>query len=112
MMDRKSFEETLYKMSYDEYRACYCPSCCRSNCIHRDAYRRVPKIDSGLGLCPNLKFVSIIEDHGVLVQINDEIKDYRSASHAIEALENTDENYDNVINQLKRGKVFCSDEWS
>lgn len=28
---------------------------CGEECPHRGAYRRVPKIDGGLGLCPNLK---------------------------------------------------------
>ena len=27
----------------------------KEDCIHRDAYRRLPEIDGGLGLCPNLK---------------------------------------------------------
>lgn len=27
----------------------------KEDCIHRGAYRRVPEIDGGLGLCPNLK---------------------------------------------------------
>lgn len=27
----------------------------KEDCIHRNAYRRVPEIDGGLGLCPNLK---------------------------------------------------------
>ena len=25
------------------------------DCVHREAYRRVPRIDGDLGLCPNLK---------------------------------------------------------
>lgn len=27
----------------------------KEECPHRDAYRRLPEIDGGLGLCPNLK---------------------------------------------------------
>ena len=41
-------------MSYEEYKACYCPECNNKDCIHREAYRRVPSCDGGLGLCPNL----------------------------------------------------------
>lgn len=56
MMTKKEFEErTNYRMSYAEYKACYCPECNNLNCIHREAFRRVPKIDGGLGLCPNLE---------------------------------------------------------
>ena len=55
MMTEDRFKETDYKMSYKEYKKCYCPECKREDCIHRDAYRRLPEIDGGLGLCPNLK---------------------------------------------------------
>lgn len=55
MMTEERFKETSYKMSYEEYKKCCCPECKRENCIHRDTYRRIPKIDDGLGLCPNLK---------------------------------------------------------
>ena len=34
---------------------CYCPDCDKADCIHRNAYRRMPEVDGGLGLCPNLK---------------------------------------------------------
>lgn len=55
MMTEERFKETNYKMSYKEYEKCYCPECDKEDCIHRDAYRRLPEIDGGLGLCPNLK---------------------------------------------------------
>lgn len=56
MFTKEEFEtRTNWKMTYDEYKKCYCPSCEKKNCIHRGAYRRVPQIDGGLGLCPNLK---------------------------------------------------------
>lgn len=56
MMTEEKFKQTSYKMSYKEYQKCYCPECSRKeNCIHHDAYRRLPEIDGGLGLCPNLK---------------------------------------------------------
>ena len=29
----------------------------KKDCVHRDAFRRMPRIDGGLGLCPNLKKV-------------------------------------------------------
>ncbi len=54
-MTKEEFNMTNWKMTYEEYQKCYCPDCKRENCIHRDAYRRVPEIDGGLGLCPNLK---------------------------------------------------------
>lgn len=56
MMTEERFKETAYKMTYEEYKKCYCPECDRrETCIHRDAYRRFPEIDGGLGLCLNLK---------------------------------------------------------
>ena len=55
MMTRERFKETNWKISYEEYKKCYCGECDKTDCIHRNAYRRVPEIDGGLGLCPNLK---------------------------------------------------------
>lgn len=56
MISKERFEnDTNWKMSYEEYNKCYCPDCSRENCIHREAFRRVPRIDGGLGLCPNLQ---------------------------------------------------------
>ena len=55
MMTRERFAETNWKMSYEEYQKCDCTECDNADCIHRDAYRRLPEIDGGLGLCPNLK---------------------------------------------------------
>lgn len=55
MMTRERFAETNWKMSYEEYQKCDCTECKRENCLHRNAYRRVPVIDGGLGLCPKLK---------------------------------------------------------
>lgn len=55
MMTEERFKETNYKMSYEEYKKCRCQRCMKEDCIHRDAYRRLPEIDGGLGLCPNLK---------------------------------------------------------
>lgn len=47
---------TSWKMSYAEYVACDCTRCSRRDgCPHRGAYRRVPIVDGGLGLCPNLE---------------------------------------------------------
>ena len=56
MMTKERFESgTNYKMTYEEYQKCYCPNCNnKENCIHKDAYRRMPKIDGGLALCKNL----------------------------------------------------------
>ena len=55
MMTEERFKDTNYKMSYEEYKKCCCSECDKADCIHRNAYRRVPEIDGGLGLCPNLK---------------------------------------------------------
>lgn len=54
MISKERFEETAYKMSYEEYKVCACTACNREDCIHREAYRRIPTIDGGLGLCPEL----------------------------------------------------------
>lgn len=55
MMTEERFKQTSYKISYEEYKKCCCHRCMKEDCIHRDAYRRLPEIDGGLGLCPNLK---------------------------------------------------------
>ena len=53
---REEFENiTSWKMSYEEFVKCDCTICDNKECIHRQAFRRVPRIDGGLGLCPNLK---------------------------------------------------------
>ena len=57
VMSESEYKNTAWKMSYEEYVKCYCPDCNRDGCIHRDTYRRVPRIDRGLGLCPNLQEV-------------------------------------------------------
>lgn len=55
-MTKEHFEtNTNWKMSYEEYQKCDCTQCDKKDCIHRNAFRRVPVIDGGLGLCPNLK---------------------------------------------------------
>lgn len=46
---------TAYKCTYEEYAACYCPECDKKDdCKHSGAFRRMPVVDGGLGLCPNL----------------------------------------------------------
>ena len=55
MMTEERFAETNWKMSYEEYQKCDCTECKKEECPHRGAYRRVPEIDGGLGLCLNLK---------------------------------------------------------
>lgn len=55
VMSKEDFEKTLHTCTYEEYKKCYCPDCKeKENCIHRDAFRRYPKSNGGLGLCPNL----------------------------------------------------------
>ena len=54
-MTKEQFENnTNWKMTYEEYQECDCTKCKNKDCVHRGAYRRVPRIDGGLGLCPNL----------------------------------------------------------
>jgi len=44
-----------WKCSFDEFVKIQCQYCdAKEDCIHKEAYRRVPVIDGGLGLCPNL----------------------------------------------------------
>ena len=55
-MTREHFENnTNWKMSYEEFQKCDCTQCNNKDCIHRDAFRRVPVIDGGLCLCPKQK---------------------------------------------------------
>lgn len=54
-MTKERFQHTGWKMTWEEFQKCDCTKCSQENCMHRDAFRRVPKIDGGLGLCPNLK---------------------------------------------------------
>jgi hypothetical protein len=55
MMTREDFESRGWKMSYDEFVRCECSDCIKAwNCIHKNAFRRFPTSDDGLGLCSNL----------------------------------------------------------
>lgn len=55
-MTKEHFENnTNWKMTYEEFQKCDCTHCDKKDCVHRNAFRRVPRIDGGLGLCPNLK---------------------------------------------------------
>ncbi len=56
-MTRERFEKTNWKMTFEQFKACDCTECSKQECKHRKAFRRVPEIDGGLGLCPNLKAV-------------------------------------------------------
>ena len=52
---RDWFEKSAWRCDYDKYLLCYCPDCrIKDSCKHSGCYRRVPEIDGGLGLCPNL----------------------------------------------------------
>ena len=66
IISKEQFEtQTDWKCSYEEYKLFYCPDCDKKDCIHREAYRRVPVVDGGLGLCPNLK-----EGKKMMIKIN------------------------------------------
>lgn len=106
-MTKERFAQTAFKMSYAEHRCCECGECTRADCKQRGAYRRVPKIDSGLALCPNLMFATVIGEEGVLVERNGKIKDYRSREHALAELKD-EPDCGVIIKQLKMGKVYCS----
>lgn len=73
IMTREEFaKNTSWKMTYEEYQKCYCPNCSRSGCVHRDAFRRVPQIDGGLALCPNLKdkgYLEFIKDRNIRMNL-------------------------------------------
>ena len=57
-MTREEFvNNTGWQMTYEEFLMCDCTICNKKDCVHRDAFRRMPRIDGGLGLCPNLKKV-------------------------------------------------------
>ena len=54
-LSRDEFEKTNYKMTYDKYCKCYCPECEKQkSCPVSQMYLRLPRVDGGLGLCPNL----------------------------------------------------------
>ena len=53
MTEKEYKSNTNWKMSYEEFKKCDCSNC-KKECIHRGTFRRVPLIDGGLGLCPNL----------------------------------------------------------
>ena len=50
---KRFYENSNYKMSFEEFCKCDCEAC-NKKCIHKDCYRRLPRIDGGLGLCENL----------------------------------------------------------
>ncbi len=54
-MTKEQFENTAWKCTYETFLLFQCSKCHNKECKHRDAFRRVPVIDGGLGLCPNLK---------------------------------------------------------
>lgn len=54
-MTREEFANTDWNMTYEEQKIVDCSECGRELCPHRFAYRRVPEIDGGLGLCPRHK---------------------------------------------------------
>ena len=93
---REEFEtRTNWKMSYEDYCKCYCPNCYRKECKHRNAYRRLPEIDDGLALCPNLsnghKFkLKVYSVHG----INKGMLNHEEYFGTIEEL---DERYKNIF---------------
>ena len=51
----REFEPILKANGYREIRSNGSHFIYKADCIHRNAYRRLPEIDGGLGLCPNLK---------------------------------------------------------
>ena len=56
-MTEERFRQTGFyeKISYSTFKKCDCTECAREDCIHREAYRRLPLEVGGLSLCPNLK---------------------------------------------------------
>ena len=55
----EAYNRSAFRCTLDEYIAIQCRYCARSeNCPHKDAFRRAPVVDGGLGLCKNLKEVT------------------------------------------------------
>jgi hypothetical protein len=50
----RAFSDRMSTLEDDENQQTDCSQCSRQ-CIHRDAFRRLPKRVGGLALCPNLK---------------------------------------------------------
>ena len=84
-LTRKEFDKTAWKCSYEEYCACYCPDCKEEGCPHREAYRRVPTVDGGLGLCWNLRKIAISANpevkqaHQEMLEMKKEIAEKKTA---------------------------------
>lgn len=91
VMSREDFKSTGWKMAYEDYLKCYCPDCSEKGCIHREAYRRVPEIDGGLGLCPNLHRAADLIDR---VTING--KSYSAKQLTIDWFTNTNDSFFSV----------------
>ncbi len=56
---RKSFAQGAWNCTFEEYKSFQCSDCNEKNCLHRGAYRRVPKLDGGLALCSRLQALYI-----------------------------------------------------
>jgi len=54
MTKEQSVKNTSWKMTYEEYKKCDCSKCGKKECPYRGKHNRVPRIDGGLSLCPNL----------------------------------------------------------
>lgn len=53
-MKRIHFQSAQGALEYERKNHCYCPECDKQECIHREAYRRMPIEVGGLGECPRL----------------------------------------------------------
>lgn len=104
--EKEFFRTTAYTCSYQEFRSFQCMNCERFYCIHRGAFRRVPKKDGGLGLCPNLEYADAGEC-GVLVELNGTVKAYWDVQNAVSELQKAGR--DDMVERIERGRFFVSD---
>lgn len=91
MITREWFEQTAHKCTFEEYVACDCTECNNTECPHRNAFRRLPESDGGLGLCPNLKNQS--EEEKQMAPRLEAIKDTKSQMNDC-SIDLVDEYYD------------------
>lgn len=91
MITREWFKQTAHKCTFEEYVACDCTECNNTECPHRNAFRRLPESDGGLGLCPNLKTQP--EEEKQIVPRQEAIKDTKSQMNDI-SVDLVDEYYD------------------
>ena len=55
MITKEQFKKMELEMTYEEWKACYCPECSnKDNCPYCKSHSRFPQSIGGKALCPNL----------------------------------------------------------